>query len=69
MKAQDRQNGPSGLPEKTGWLCAWYITVHLAMLSNIVKTPTPWGKININYFVQWASLTQPCPGGGGGGYV
>ena len=22
MKVQDRQNGPSGLPEKTGWLCA-----------------------------------------------
>ena len=23
MKVQDRQNGPSGLPEKTGWLRAW----------------------------------------------
>ena len=22
MKVQDRQNGPSGLPEKTGWLRA-----------------------------------------------
>ena len=25
MKVQDKQNGPSGLPEKTGWLRAWYI--------------------------------------------
>ena len=24
MKVQDRQNGPSGLPEKNGWLRAWY---------------------------------------------
>ena len=23
MKVQDKQNGPSGLPEKTGWLRAW----------------------------------------------
>ena len=23
MKLQDRQNGPSGLPENTGWLRAW----------------------------------------------
>ena len=23
MKVQDRQNGPLGLPEKTGWLRAW----------------------------------------------
>ena len=26
MKVQDRQNGPSGLPEKTGWLRAWQLS-------------------------------------------
>ena len=25
MKVQDKQNGPSGLPEKTGWLRAWLL--------------------------------------------
>ena len=25
MKVQDKQNGPSGLPEKTGWLRGWLL--------------------------------------------
>ena len=27
MKVQDRQNGPSGLPEKSGWLRAWRVSL------------------------------------------
>ena len=27
MKVQDRQNGPLGLPEKTGWLRIWSVII------------------------------------------
>ena len=29
MKVQNRQNGLSGLPEKTGWLRAWQYNIFL----------------------------------------
>ena len=39
MKVQDRQNDPSGLPEKTGWLRAWHLLLSLTeiILKHIIS--------------------------------
>ena len=55
MKVQDRQNGPSSLPEKTGWLHAWPV-YHYWMIVNLEgvgKVTEPSIRLRNYVIIKW----------------
>ena len=69
MKVQDRQNGPSGLPEKTGWLRAWansstrkmLFYANIQVLVAVLTETTYWCMPNVHVHKgHWTIWSPKC---------